>query len=1189
METKKTIGSTSDPQDKRLAMEIVVPPTTLGIKGPFRSNGYVHEVMWEAKIKVDREISRKQFINIVIKPTVPDIDGFIITGHVNITYKPLVEKSVVSQETNIFECDFKFVNRKDVGYRTRGKKELLDFYPFQEHGVILFIYISNVSFLDKTNIFSREPTSDPVGIYNQGTTCYINSIIQLLYHVSGFRRKIYELYKPNSIFSQFYKKRHVTSCKDIEIDTSLLKQRYEHEAQKHKSNESSSCGVSPVSPSSPLSKDMDIDTKVLLESEKKTTVLDELLDIFVCLQKGALPASTKGLTRAFGWTGMEVFNQHDVHELLYMLTNSIENEWKVFALEGEQNPMSTFEGYMYSYIKGIDIPYNSSKKEIFNSLQINVEGSTSLPLSLSLLTAAERLEGDNRLFIEGKGYSTCLKGEGIYIPPPVLMFQLKRFKYNALCNKMEKLNSYFEYPGELDLYPFLYRDDAPSPPPSPDYIYILTAVLVHKGRIDSGHYYIYIRKSIEGDKWIKIDDDTISEVGQREVYEGCFGSKENTSSYTEISIIDPAIYTHILTRESQAYESRIAGEFNKLQQTLYYTSFSKLPRSVPAGNRIFSGDSWSSHGFFRDSRIYEDDVLRAISKDTGIPVERQFLWSMIPSSCGGCKLDLPISPPYVPANMTVDEITCKCHNNMFYIQDTKGFPFDVKTNLYFFLYESVTRGNTTDLRIFSDLIMNKKDTVFNLKKCIQKNKKLLTTQAIHIYAITCISTNGCVELDDALSLEDCRIQNGDLFVFELHSNSLPAIYPTISHQIDVNIRSASPGELPDFSICVSNRSSIETVYSEIFSQLLKTIKTNKAKGILYDSKNNTIPQNDHYLRLFSGNEKKIIKEIFYDESESVGTSFFDIYVYPYTYIPLLYYEVIPVGIQDLDYGYLAYLRINNRNEEYNKKIYIKDTNIDGNKSEYTLDLVFSQLKSEYITSNMSLYLYTLSSLYTVEPINMNQSLFRYTDYSRGNQLYAQVLDVPRGYSRLCRGFPSMTVCEVIKRLLVLFGVDIIEEYKNSILPRKIADSELLMKSIDIYVNDQYIVYYMSPSNEISVFLEDGEELANKDKPLRSYTCMQWTNNNNNKGHNNKRKKIEENELLNCSNNNNNNNNNNNLVNNNNNNNLVNNNNNNNNNNNKRVLEEKQKRDEIDYGEASILLIPKNIYKQRKDKNILSIQ
>lgn len=67
----------------------------------------------------------------------------------------------------------------------------------------------------------------------------------------------------------------------------------------------------------------------------------------------------------------------------------------------------------------------------------------------------------------------------------------------------------------------------------PTHIYQLHSVLVHSGDVHGGHYYVFIRpgKDISnGTDWFKFDDDQISRVDENVAIEGNFGSAPSTSN-----------------------------------------------------------------------------------------------------------------------------------------------------------------------------------------------------------------------------------------------------------------------------------------------------------------------------------------------------------------------------------------------------------------------------------------------------------------------------------------------------------------------------------------------------------------------------------------------------------------------------------------------------------------------------------
>lgn len=124
--------------------------------------------------------------------------------------------------------------------------------------------------------------------------------------------------------------------------------------------------------------------------------------------------------------------------------------------------------------------------------------------------------------------------------PPTLNLQLLRFVYDTQRNTRQKLNSFIIFPEILDMTPYL--NDAKSngtnsnrlskPNPfdlsnTPDYgifpsnglpkdrsnIYVLSAVLSHRGSSPhSGHYIAHIKDRITRD-WYKFNDDVVERIG----------------------------------------------------------------------------------------------------------------------------------------------------------------------------------------------------------------------------------------------------------------------------------------------------------------------------------------------------------------------------------------------------------------------------------------------------------------------------------------------------------------------------------------------------------------------------------------------------------------------------------------------------------------------------------------------------
>ncbi|KAJ4365559.1 hypothetical protein N0V83_008179 [Neocucurbitaria cava] len=111
--------------------------------------------------------------------------------------------------------------------------------------------------------------------------------------------------------------------------------------------------------------------------------------------------------------------------------------------------------------------------------------------------------------------------------PPVLSIHLKRFEHTKSTSS--KIETPVRFPVKLDIHPYttqhkaqLKAAKAAGTPvsnqnlnsPANSLIYELSSVIVHKGKIDSGHYISYSR---EGSDWFMFDDSKVVLVSETEV------------------------------------------------------------------------------------------------------------------------------------------------------------------------------------------------------------------------------------------------------------------------------------------------------------------------------------------------------------------------------------------------------------------------------------------------------------------------------------------------------------------------------------------------------------------------------------------------------------------------------------------------------------------------------------------------
>lgn len=123
---------------------------------------------------------------------------------------------------------------------------------------------------------------------------------------------------------------------------------------------------------------------------------------------------------------------------------------------------------------------------------------------------------------------------------------MKRFQYDPYWDGLTKVNDRFEFPTELDVSPWLQENATGTSNPPLPLRYLLSAVVMHVGGPSAGHYYTYVlhrpdgsfdssesgggesgdrgaRDQLSPPRWLKLDDDRVTEVSEEEVLRDAFG------------------------------------------------------------------------------------------------------------------------------------------------------------------------------------------------------------------------------------------------------------------------------------------------------------------------------------------------------------------------------------------------------------------------------------------------------------------------------------------------------------------------------------------------------------------------------------------------------------------------------------------------------------------------------------------
>ncbi|TID14084.1 ubiquitin carboxyl-terminal hydrolase 2 [Venturia nashicola] len=251
------------------------------------------------------------------------------------------------------------------------------------------------------------------------------------------------------------------------------------------------------------------------------------------------------------------YQQQDAHEYMQFILNSLHTSSLSTVTSSDHDRdcdciiHRTFYGKLQSIVTcdecknktntpepfmdlSLDLRMQSKKRKLNGIAKTNgVNGKEDeglrLEECLARFTGDERLGKDDYMCHKCGKQRDATKQLSIKQLPPVLSIHLKRFSHTK--EKASKLETTVAYPLSLDMTPFttahrpVLKKAKPQKPSAttneaedlvdPDVgKYILSAVIVHKGDIQGGHYVSYAR---EGADWFLFDDSKVVGVSEAEV------------------------------------------------------------------------------------------------------------------------------------------------------------------------------------------------------------------------------------------------------------------------------------------------------------------------------------------------------------------------------------------------------------------------------------------------------------------------------------------------------------------------------------------------------------------------------------------------------------------------------------------------------------------------------------------------